>query len=50
MKKLEPVHVSEYYIKQIAKGMRQYFCGFIFAKIFEILDDNNIDNSQNDLK
>ena len=50
MRTLEPVHVSEYYIKQIAKGMRQYFWGYIFAKIFEILEDNVIDNSQNDLK
>ena len=45
MKTLRPVEVSEYYIKQVTKGISQYFWGYIFAEIFNILQDNVIINS-----
>ena len=49
MKTLKPVEVSDYYIKRVANGMMQYFWGYIFAPIFEILAENTVDNSKNDL-
>lgn len=45
MKTLKPVEVSEYYINKVASGMAQYFWGYIFAPIFEILADKSITNS-----
>lgn len=48
MKTLRPVEVSEFYIKQVASGMAQYFWGYLFAPIYEILKEP-IDNSKDDL-
>ena len=49
METLKPVEISEYYIKRIASGMSQYFWNNIFKGIFDILKDNGIQNSKNDL-
>ena len=49
MKTLKPVDVSDFYIRQVASGMAQYFWGYIFGPIFEILAENTVDNSKNDL-
>ena len=46
---MKPVEVSDFYIKQVASGMAQYFWGYIFAPIFEILADKTVDNSKSDL-
>ena len=43
------MEVSDYYIKKVASGMAQYFWGYIFAPIFEILAENTVENSKNDL-
>ena len=43
------MEVSDYYIRRVANGMIQYFWGYIFAPIFEILTENTVDNSKNDL-
>lgn len=49
MKTLKPVEVSDFYIRQVASGMAQYFWGFIFAPIFEIIQENTVENSTSDL-
>lgn len=49
METLRPVEVSEYYISRVASGMRKYFWDNIFKRIFEILKDNTIHNSKDDV-
>lgn len=46
---LRPVEVSDFYIKQIANGMKRYFKENIFNEIFKILNDNNVINSTSDI-
>ena len=46
---LKPVEVSDFYIKQIANGMKRYFKENIFDEIFKILNDNNVINSASDI-
>lgn len=49
MNTLRPVEVSEYYINRVAKGMSKYFWDNIFKEIFDILKDNTIENSKDDV-
>lgn len=49
MKTLKPIEVSDFYINQVANGLAQYFWGYIFAQIFEILEDKQIYNSKNEI-
>lgn len=49
MKTLKPVDVSDFYIRQVASGMAQYFWGYIFAPVFEILEEHTVENSKDDL-
>jgi hypothetical protein len=49
MNTLKPVEISDYYIKKIASGMSKYFWTNIFSGIFEILNDNKINNSTNNI-
>lgn len=51
MEKIEtfkPVEVSDFYIRQVAKGMERYFWENIFKEIFDILKDNSVINSKDD--
>lgn len=49
METLKPVEVSEFYIKQIAKGMREYFWLTLFQPIFSILESRTIYNASSPL-
>lgn len=49
MDTLRPVEVSEYYIKLVASEMCNYFWDNIFKEIFDILKDNTVSNSKNDV-
>lgn len=49
METLRPVEVSEYYINRVASGMSKYFWDNIFREIFDILKDNTVYNSKNDV-
>ena len=49
METLRPVEVSEYYINRVASGMSKYFWDNIFKEIFDILKDNTIENSKDDV-
>ena len=49
METLRPVEVSEYYIKRIASGLSKYFWNNIFSEIFNILKDNTVINSKDDV-
>lgn len=49
MNTLRPVEVSEYYINRVASGMSKYLWDNIFKKIFEILKDNTVLNSKDDV-
>ncbi len=49
IKTFKPVEVSDFYINQVSKGMEQYFWEYIFNPIFNILKDNSILNSKNDV-
>ena len=46
---LRPVEVSEYYIHRVASGMSRYFWDNIFKEIFDILKDNTVYNSKDDV-
>ena len=46
---LRPVEVSEYYINRVASGMSKYFWDNIFKEIFDILKDNTVYNSKDDV-
>lgn len=46
---LKPVEVSEYYIDRVASGMSKYFWDNIFKEIFDILKDNTVYNSKDDV-
>lgn len=49
MDTLRPVEVSEYYINRVASGMSKYFWDNIFKEIFDILKDNTVSNSKDDV-
>lgn len=49
METLKPVEISEFYIKQIAKGMREYFWLTLFQQIFRILESRTIYNASSPL-
>lgn len=49
MDTLRPVEVSEYYINRVASGMSKYFWDNIFKEIFDILKDNTVYNSKDDV-
>lgn len=49
MDTLKPVEVSEYYIHRVASGMSKYFWDNIFKEIFDILKDNTVYNSKDDV-
>lgn len=49
METLKPVEVSEYYINRVASGMSKYFWDNIFKEIFDILKDNTVENSKDDV-
>lgn len=49
METLRPVEVSEYYINRVASGMSKYFWDNIFKEIFDILKDNTVENSKDDV-
>lgn len=49
METLRPVEVSEYYINRVASGMSKYFWDNIFREIFDILKDNTVYNSKDDV-
>ena len=46
---LRPVEVSEYYINRVASGMSRYFWDYIFKEIFDILKENTVYNSKDDV-
>lgn len=46
---LRPVVVSDFYIQQIANGVKRYFKENIFDEIFKILNDNTVINSKEDI-
>lgn len=45
----KPVEVSDFYINQVSKGMERYFWEYIFKPIFDILKENTIINSKDDV-
>ena len=45
----KPVEPSEYYIKQIAAGLKKEIYNSLFKPIFEVLDSNSIYNDKNTL-
>lgn len=49
MDTLKPVEVSEYYINRVASGMSRYFWDNIFKGIFDILKNNSVENSKDDV-
>lgn len=49
MDTLKPVEVSEYYINRVASGLSKYFWDNIFKEIFDILKDNTVINSKDDV-
>lgn len=49
METLRPVEINEYYINRVASGMSKYFWDNIFKEIFDILKDNTIENSKDDV-
>lgn len=49
METLRPVEVSEYYINRVTSGMSKYFWDNIFKEIFDILKDNTVYNSKDDV-
>ena len=49
METLRPVEVSEYYINRVASGMSKYFWDNIFKEIFDILKDNTVSNTKDDV-
>lgn len=49
METLRPVEVSEYYINRVVSGMSKYFWDNIFKEIFDILKDNTVYNSKDDV-
>lgn len=44
-----PVHISEYFLKQIATGLKKEIYDSLFKQIFEVLNDNSILNDKNTL-
>lgn len=49
MNTLKPVEVSKYYIDRVASGMCRYFWDNIFKGIFDILKNNSVENSKDDV-
>ena len=49
MDTLKPVEVSKYYIDRVASGMSRYFWDNIFKGIFDILKNNSVENSKDDV-
>lgn len=49
MDTLKPVEVSEYYINRVASEMSKYFWDNIFKEIFDILKDNTVTNTKDDV-
>ena len=45
----KPVHISEYFLKQIAAGLKKEIYDTLFKQIFEVLNDNSILNDKNTL-
>ena len=49
METLRPIEISEYYINRVASGLSKYFFDNIFSEIFDILKDNTVINSKDDV-
>ena len=49
MDTLKPVEVSKYYIDRVASGMSRYFWDNIFKGIFDILKNNSVENSKDNV-
>lgn len=45
----KPVHISEYFLKQIAAGLKKEIYDTLFKQIFAVLNDNSILNDKNTL-
>lgn len=49
METFKPVEIKKYYISRVASGMRRYFFDSIFKSIFDVLKNNSVANSTDDL-